>query len=336
VSRIVALSHLKSLQALDLALRCGSFKAAADLLSITPAAVGQRVKELEDYVGIELLLRSRTGLKPAAPLESAVARLRGAFDELETVAGLIDLQRGSEIRIAATSDFAELWLRPRLPEFRRAHPNISFCINGEGDAPMRVAPADCEVTFGPARPVSATDLPLFADLVLPISSPENTARIRTVGWRRRLEGFPLLHLDFYKEDPQVPDWPAWVQRHRLQRTSPNRGIRFQRISPVLEAVLAHAGLTLCGLALLSSQLEAGTLSLPFPMHMATWSSHIFQARFRIDALHRPQIRRFRDWLETQSAATRDWLSGLPGKRSEGSAQEVNRFAVLRASSRSDD
>ncbi|MEJ0006703.1 MAG: LysR family transcriptional regulator [Steroidobacteraceae bacterium] len=45
------LTHLKSLQALQLALRCGSLKGAAELLAITPAAVGQRVKALEDYLG---------------------------------------------------------------------------------------------------------------------------------------------------------------------------------------------------------------------------------------------------------------------------------------------
>jgi hypothetical protein len=45
-------SHLKSLQALELAVRTGSFAAAADILAITPAAVGQRVKALEDYLGM--------------------------------------------------------------------------------------------------------------------------------------------------------------------------------------------------------------------------------------------------------------------------------------------
>ena len=44
------MSYLKSLQAVDLALRTGSLAAAADALAITPAAVGQRIKALEDYL----------------------------------------------------------------------------------------------------------------------------------------------------------------------------------------------------------------------------------------------------------------------------------------------
>jgi hypothetical protein len=64
--------------------------------------------------------------------------LRAAFEELETVAALLNLQRGDEIHIAATSDFVDLWLRPRLGSFREEHPQIRFSINGEGDVPIRI------------------------------------------------------------------------------------------------------------------------------------------------------------------------------------------------------
>ena len=57
----MALQYLRSLQALDLVLQTGSLKAAAETLMITPAAVGQRIKALEDYLGIELVMRGRSG-----------------------------------------------------------------------------------------------------------------------------------------------------------------------------------------------------------------------------------------------------------------------------------
>lgn len=298
-----ATPHLRSLQALELALRTGSLQAAANLLGITPAAVGQRVKALEEYLGVDLLVRGRSGLKATASLAPAVSRLSAAFRELEAAAALLDLQRGSEIHIAAVSDFVDLWLRPRLGAFRADHPNTLFCINGEGDAPLRLGRVDCEITFGP---VAGGDL-LFRDYVAPISSPENTDRIAWLPKRERLEGFPLLHLDFYKEDPAVPDWSEWIRDHRLRRTAPERGIRFQRISPVLEAVLANAGLAICGLGLVSELLEVKRLSLPFSATSGVWTAHAFQARYRSDSLSRPQVRRFRDWLLAEGRVTEDWL-----------------------------
>jgi LysR family glycine cleavage system transcriptional activator len=303
----MALSHLRSLQALELALRTGSLQAAARALWITPAAAGQRIKALEEYLGVDLLVRGRSGLRPTPELVSALEHLRAGFRELDTVATMLNLQRSDEIHLAATSDFVDLWLVPRLESFRAEHPHIRFCVNGEGDAPLRVGPVDCEITFGPNRGDAADDV-LFRDFVLPISSPENTRRIARIRPADRLEGFPLLHVDFYKEDPQAPNWSAWIQTNRLRRTAPDRGIRFQRIKPALDAVLASAGFAICGLALLATHIDDATLSLPFPLSTGGWTGHAFRARFRAAALGRPQMKAFREWLITQAADTRTWLA----------------------------
>jgi LysR family glycine cleavage system transcriptional activator len=267
------------------------------------------VKALEDYLGLDLLARGRSGLRSTASLAEALPHLAAAFRELETAAGLLDLQRGGEIHIAAVSDFADLWLKPRLARFRSENPNARFCINGEGETPLRLGPADCEITFGPPQP--AAD-PLFGDFVLPISSPENTRRIAALGERDRLEGFPLLHLDFYKDDLAAPNWSQWIAAQKLNRTAPERGIRFQSLAPALEAVLADAGLAICGVALVSEMIEDGTISLPFAPSTGAWTQHLFQARFRRDAVARPQVRRFRNWLLEEGRATSQWLAARFG------------------------
>ena len=123
----------------------------------------------------------------------------------------------------------------------------------------------------------------------------------------RLEGYPLLHLDFYRNDPQALSWAQWIERRRLKRTAPERGIRFQRIARALDAVLADAGLAIFGLALLKERLEDQSLTLPFPCASGNWTSHGFQARYRPDALLRAQVRRFRQWLSEESRASEAWL-----------------------------
>jgi LysR family glycine cleavage system transcriptional activator len=132
------LVHLKSLRALELAVRRGSLKAAADELAVTPAAVGQRIKALEDYLGCELLVRGRTGIRPTRGLEVAMAHLSAAFRELETAVGILGMHLVQEIHIVADSDRAELLLWPRLHQFKSIHPNTLFCVNGVGGVPLRM------------------------------------------------------------------------------------------------------------------------------------------------------------------------------------------------------
>ena len=142
---MVATTHLKSLQALELAVREGSLKAAAERLGITPAAVGQRIRSLEDYLGTDLLTRGRSGLQPTKVLDQAIADLRVAFEALDRVTDTLDFQRVSEIHIVADPDWTELWLIPRLPEFQQDHPNLLFCINGSGDVPVRLGSPDLRI-----------------------------------------------------------------------------------------------------------------------------------------------------------------------------------------------
>jgi LysR family glycine cleavage system transcriptional activator len=298
-------THLKALQALELAVRTGSLKDAAELLSITPAAVGQRIKSLEDYLGVALIERGRAGLRATEALGPALAYLHEGFAALEAASRELDLQRWHEIHLAVVSDFADLWLAPRLPRFRDKHPNIRFCINGAGEVPMRLGRVDCEISFGPFA--GDADL-LFRDFVVPVASTTNFERVMQSPAATRLEGFPLLHLDFYRDDPAGISWPEWIAAAHLKRTAPERGIRFQRIKDALDAVDANAGLTLCGLALILERVAEASIRLPYPVETGIWSDHGFVARFRPDTAERPHIRRFAEWLAEESSKTGATLS----------------------------
>lgn len=301
---MTAATHLRALQALELAIRKGSLKDAAAELAITPAAVGQRIKALEDYLGFDLVVRGRSGIRATRELQGALAHLGAGFRELDTVCRILDFQRVNEVHVTADSDWADLWLKPRLPEFRNANPNTLFCINGVGDVPVRLGEADCEIRFGDARD---GDELLFNDYLLPVSSPINTERLKEAPEDNRLEGFPLLHLDCYTFDAGAIGWREWIAKYGYRLTAPERGIRYQKIVQALEAVYANAGLLICGLALVQPQIDDGRLSIPFPIEKGERSSNAYRVSFRPDALRRAATAKFRDWLLEQALETRSSL-----------------------------
>ncbi|MEL7536120.1 MAG: LysR family transcriptional regulator [Pseudomonadota bacterium] len=292
-------THLRALQALELALRRGSLKLAAAELAITPAAVGQRIKSLEDYLGFDLLVRGRSGIRSAPELQRATGHLHAAFRELDTVCRLLDFQRLNEIHITADSDWASLWLEPRLDAFRALSPNTQFCVNGIGDVPARLGDADCEVVLANAASPDMGNA-LFTDYLVPVVSPVNRQRIADLPSATRLDGFPLLHLDSYTIEAGDVGWSEWIAKFGHRKEPPAHGIRYKRITHALEAVCADSGFIICGLGLVQQQLDSGELTLPFPLAEGIWSRNTYRAQFTERALARGPVRQFRDWLLTES------------------------------------
>ncbi len=291
-------THLKSLQALDFAIREGSLKAAADRLGITPAAVGQRIRALENYLGSDLLLRGRSGLTPTPELNRVLADLRQAFDALERVTEGLDFQRISEIHVVADPDWAELWLLPRLPAFRGEHPNILFCINGAGDVAVRLGSPDVRI-------VCDDDLgePLFRDVFVAVTGPENQRRMADLHPVVQMEGMPLLHLKSHQDGIGHPGWVQWFDTFGHRKTGTDRGVRYPNARLAIEAVRQNVGFLVCGLSLLLDELQSGSIVLPFPVSEHLVAPHPYRIRTRPDAVNRPQIQRFIAWLREEANDT---------------------------------
>ena len=301
---MTAATHLKSLQALEMAIREGSLKDAAARLGITPAAVGQRIRALEDYLGTDLLLRGRSGLKPTADLAIAQADLKSAFAALDRVTAALDFRRVTEIHVVADTDWAELWLLPRLPAFRDVNPNILFCINGVGDVPLRLGAPDCRIEYGnlPGGDV------LFRDRMLPVTGPDNLRRLAVWDDKLHMEGLPLLHLEAQRDDPLRPGWPEWFDSFGQRIEGVGRGVHYKHARLALEAVRQEVGFLACGLSLIQEDLDAGRVVLPFPPHQSIEAPMPYSLRISDHAVMRPQVQRFRDWLCAEGHATANFIA----------------------------
>jgi len=293
-------SHLKSLQALEMAIRAGSLKDAADRLGITPAAVGQRIRTLEDFLGTDLLLRGRSGLKPTADLQRAMADLKDAFAALDRVSDTLDFQRVTEIHIVADGDWTELWLQPRLQAFRQENPNILFCINGSGDVALRLGAPDCRIEYGPQGKGEV----LFRDLLLPVICPLSYYRMDAGEGKLTLEGMPLLHLEAQRDNPAHPGWKEWVAAYGYRTEGLERGVHYRNVRTAIEAVRQDVGFLICGLALAEPDLAKKSVVQPFPSTHSLLAPMPYVLTVTAHGAVRPQLQRFCDWLRHEAFLTR--------------------------------
>lgn len=120
---------LNGLRVLDAAARHLSFTRAADELAVTPAAVGQQIRALEDTLGVVLFRRTTKGLELTPEGEAGLAALRAGFLQFEeSVRAMQAGQSSKSLTIAAPRDLSAKWLMPRLAEIAAADPELRFAL----------------------------------------------------------------------------------------------------------------------------------------------------------------------------------------------------------------
>ena len=120
---------LNGLRVLDAAARHLSFTRAADELAVTPAAVGQQIRALEDVLGVVLFRRTPKGLELTHEGEAGLAALRNGFLQFEEAVRAMQAGQSSQsIAIAAPRDFTAKWLSARLATYTLANPEVRFLI----------------------------------------------------------------------------------------------------------------------------------------------------------------------------------------------------------------
>lgn len=110
----------------------GSFAAAAKVLGISAAAVGQNVKRMEDAFGVKLFARTtrKMALTPEGVL--LLQRARGPLRELDEIDTIFDESRGvvsGVLRVTAPRFFAKKTLVPLLGKFTALHPGVEVDLD---------------------------------------------------------------------------------------------------------------------------------------------------------------------------------------------------------------
>ena len=137
---------LNALRVFDAAARHLSFTRAADELAVTPAAVGQQIRALEDVLGVVLFRRTSKGLELTDEAQGGLDPLREGFLRFEeSVAAMQAGQSSSNYTIAVPREFYSQWLAPRLASFRKENPEVRYQLIADDDADFTEANLDVAI-----------------------------------------------------------------------------------------------------------------------------------------------------------------------------------------------
>ncbi|MCQ4272638.1 LysR substrate-binding domain-containing protein [Pseudomonas kuykendallii] len=125
------MDRLLAMAAFVRVVEAGSFSAAARVLEVGQPAVSKTVAQLEQRLGVKLLLRSTHGLTPTEAGVRFYERARVAIqeaDEAELAARGAGTGLSGRLRISAAPTFARLHVIPHLPRFLAAHPDLEVDV----------------------------------------------------------------------------------------------------------------------------------------------------------------------------------------------------------------
>ncbi|MCK5603691.1 LysR family transcriptional regulator [Candidatus Pacearchaeota archaeon] len=295
-------THLNGLRAFEATVRTGNFRAAADELGVTPAAVGQQVRGLEEYLECKLFYRTSTGVEPTALALEVAGKLTSSFSVINDVLfRLKEAHPGNRLSLSMTQSFAENWLTYRLGNFYSFSEQVDLRI----DTTHRLVDLtddefDFAIRFGPDIQGAINDTPLISGCVVPVCSPDFAKRYKLQPGQNSIENIPLCHLKDETSDPGWLNWQSWSERYGIEYDATAAGPQFSRLSSGLRVAKSGLGLVLCGMIECFNSLRDGSLIMPFGPETACrteYSYRLLSARSR--TLTKVQ-KQFKIWVEEQA------------------------------------
>lgn len=286
------LPSLRYLRTFQVAGRHLSFKDAADELAVTASAVSHQVRNLEEFLGIQLFDRLTRSLKFTEAGHKYFLFLDATFSRLESETQQLLSEYGRDvIRLCVPPFFLSEALLPRLRSSGMTSEQIDFSVMTQSSAETHHPPdSDLSILLGDPMRSELTTYKLFPRRVLVACSQEYLDS-HTIDTYEDLNGKTLL-----VHEKNEDSWAGWAKSVGVATPVPGKLVRSDSMSAIANA--AHEGL---GIALISWPLgrrwiESGQLVPVFDEEIAT-GNHFYVA-LRSDDAKRPKVRELCDWVLT--------------------------------------
>ncbi|WP_299704758.1 LysR substrate-binding domain-containing protein [uncultured Tateyamaria sp.] len=260
---MISLPPLNWLKAFEAAARHSSFKKAADELNVTPAAVSQHVKSLEDYYDIKLFVRQTRSLKLTRVGKLAAPLMSKALEKFTEACDVIKGDMGRNwLTITAPLSFCMKWLVPRLETFNEKYPKLEIRLNATDElVDICQGQADIGIRYGNGDYPDLEVRTLIDGVYHIVASPELLERHGGLNDFSELDKFPLLHTDWRGSPDLVPGWDMLAKAAGVtnKKIDLHKGHKFSNEMMSIDAAVSGLGIALVSQANSDAELQAGRL-----------------------------------------------------------------------------
>ena len=254
------MDRLAAMEAFVRVIEAGSFSGAAKQLRVGQPAVSKTIAQLEDRLGVRLLLRSTHGLTPTDAGRDFYEHAKRSIEdveEAEAAARGAAVSLSGRLRVNAPVTFARLHVIPRLPIFMAEHPLLDVdVVLDDRDIDLIEAGIDVALRLGRLGDSGTTVRKIGHCRSCVVGTPSYFA----AHGRPKAPGDLIEHQAVIYE--QRAGGPTWTFRQGTTETTVTvRGrLRVSAAEGVREGVLAGLGLSIGGSEwLFTPELKSGAV-----------------------------------------------------------------------------
>lgn len=251
------LPALNALRVFHTVVRHRSFRSAAEELLVSPQAVSQQIRQLEETLGVVLFDRRGRAIEPNEQAILLSHFVQAGFDEFEE--GVRRVRKSgsrSRINVNASPYFATRYLLDRLGRFRAILPDADLRLTSMVDLPDFVSDeVDVAIQWGFGTWKNVEHHLLLQDIKVICCAPALAASLRIPA---DLLDQPLMH-------PMLSSglWPDVLRHLGVEPGEREGDLRFQDAATMRGAARAGLGVGLISAIDAADDLETGRLAAPF-------------------------------------------------------------------------
>ena len=256
------MDRMAAMQTFVLVVDTGSFSAAARRLNVGQPAVSKLIGQLEERLGVKLVVRTTRGLTTTEAGLNYYERARRSnveADEAELAARGAGTSLTGKLRIAAAVTFARIHLMPRLPEFLQRHPDLEIEVLLD-DRNVDLVQEGIDVALRMGRQLADSSLTVRRIASAPcvvVGTPTYFARAGEPTAPGDLAAHQAV---IYDRGGGGADWTFRRDDAELAVTLKGR-LRVNAAEGLRAAVLANAGLAITSEWMFSPEIADGTIKI---------------------------------------------------------------------------
>ncbi len=301
--------NLNSMAHFEAVARLGGIARASEELLVSPSAVSQQIRLLEQQLGVRLFHREKRHLRLTIDGERLFQTTTQAFRSIREVRAAIVRQRESfGLSLRVSPSFGVRWLSPRLIEFSRANPNWELRVDATPNfSDFETEIVDLDLRYGEGGWAGLYSDCVVNDLVLPMCSPSYLEELRAISDDPREQ---LRHARLIDSVKTYFRWDYWLPLNNVADVAMSYPYRFDRSSMSVQLAKDGAGVILESTAVAFEELRSGQLTpLSSAFEVIEFPGYWLVCPTRHMA--RRPVKIFAEWIHDagaqDNAVIRDWF-----------------------------